>query len=197
MLVVASGLVFAYSLQPGKDGCGSGYLLFKEMLEMPGFVYDLSRVRARGLPIDKLFCALCAHHPPAEPSGCGAPRGSGIKPSGGGPSSWAWGALLTSKSPPPPLLPPPLLLLRGLVTGSFWGVAFRSLYGSFVRIFDALTLILGALRACSARCARSRCNLSASASLSGSNICPLVSLHVVCGAARPRGSGQECMQEML
>ena len=31
--------------------------------------------------------AMRARHPPAEPSGCSAPRGSGAKPSGGGSSS--------------------------------------------------------------------------------------------------------------
>ena len=46
------------------------------------------------------------------------PRGSGVKPRGGGSSSWARGALPTSRSPPPPPQPPrvrpPLDLDRAL-----------------------------------------------------------------------------------
>jgi hypothetical protein len=52
-----------FSFDSGKNGCGYGYLLIQEMLEMPSFVDELQRVRARRLPIDSLLCALCGALP--------------------------------------------------------------------------------------------------------------------------------------
>jgi len=95
-----------------------------------------SKGRARAACRSTGSCAhLCAHYPPVEPSGCDAPRGSGIKPGGGGPSSGARGASPTSRSPPPPLLPPPPPLQQASLGARFGGVALGSLSGSRVRIF--------------------------------------------------------------
>ena len=60
------------------------------------------------------------------------PRGSGVKPRGGGSSSWARGALPTSRSPPPPPQPPrvrpPLGPRSGLVGQGLLRVAFRAAF---------------------------------------------------------------------
>ena len=66
-------------------------------------VLDESRVvfdAARSLLLHVVVCRDVSHLP--EHQLRGTPRGSGVKPRGGGSSSWAWGSPPPSRPPPPP-----------------------------------------------------------------------------------------------
>ena len=89
-----------------------------------------------------LFAATFSHLP--EHQLRGTPRGSGVKPRGGGSSSWAWGSPPPSR--PPPSRPPPpahrrctAALLGGLVcgVGLFFSLCEVAFWAAFAYFFDS------------------------------------------------------------
>lgn len=99
--------------------------------------------------------AMRARHPPAEPSGCSAPRGSGAKPSGGGSSSWARRTPPATRSPPPPQIPRPPAAEARLSVASFGVARCGSHFGSHSLVLGCLAVVFGANPTCLAtRCPR-------------------------------------------